>query len=46
MLVEAFARMSDREPILVMAGSDDGQLAEVMRLVKTLKLKDRVVFTG
>lgn len=46
MLVEAFARMSDREPVLVMAGSDDGQLAEVMRLVKTLQLQDRVVFTG
>jgi glycosyltransferase involved in cell wall biosynthesis len=46
MLVQAFSCMTDPEPMLVMAGSDDGQLAEVTRLVKTLHLQDRVVFTG
>jgi glycosyltransferase involved in cell wall biosynthesis len=46
MLVEAFASLQDIEPILVIAGPDDGQLAEAQALVTKYQLAERVIFTG
>jgi glycosyltransferase involved in cell wall biosynthesis len=49
-LVRAYAcllkSMKDDNAILVLAGSDDGYLAGAKRLVASLKIVDKVVFTG
>ena len=49
-LVRAYAcllkSMKDDNAILVLAGSDDGYLAGAKRLVASLKIADKVVFTG
>jgi glycosyltransferase involved in cell wall biosynthesis len=49
LLVEAFARLPEAERkgvLLVVAGPDDGQLAEVQALVARHGLEDQVIFTG
>lgn len=48
MLVKAFAQMDEaaKDCRLVIAGPDDGQLAEVKGLVQRYGLGDRVIFTG
>ena len=47
MLVEAFARVrTDLNAVLVIAGPDDGQLAEVNRMIDELNIRDRVVLPG
>lgn len=46
MLVEAFARMSGDEALLVIAGPDDGQLAEVESLIRKHRLEARVYLPG
>jgi glycosyltransferase involved in cell wall biosynthesis len=47
MLVKAFAHMNhDLDAKLIIAGPDDGQLAEVKKLVSMHGLKKHVVFTG
>lgn len=46
MLVHAFARLPLPQARLVIAGPDDGQLAEVQRLVRQYDLTARVIFTG
>lgn len=46
LLVDAFAKMTDREPILVIAGPDDGQLSEIKTLVERYGLQSRVFFPG
>jgi len=46
MLVEAFARMRTRDTHLVIAGPDDGQLAEVTTLIERHDLGDRTTLTG
>jgi glycosyltransferase involved in cell wall biosynthesis len=49
-LVRAYAcllkSMKDNNAVLVVAGSDDGYLAEAKRLAASLKIADKVVFTG
>ncbi len=46
MLIEAFARMKDLDAVLVIAGPDDGQLAEVKTLIARHALDNRVILTG
>jgi glycosyltransferase involved in cell wall biosynthesis len=49
LLVEAFARLPERarrQTRLVIAGPDDGQLAEVQALVERYRLEEQVIFTG
>jgi glycosyltransferase involved in cell wall biosynthesis len=49
LLIEAFAQMPAalrQQAKLIIAGPDDGQLAQVQALVKQYCLEDRVVFTG
>jgi glycosyltransferase involved in cell wall biosynthesis len=46
MLVEAFAQMNNKAAQLVIAGPDDGQLAEVQALVAKYGLENRVFFPG
>lgn len=46
MLVEAFAQITDRGAHLVIAGPDDGQLAEVQSLIAKHGLESRVTLTG
>jgi glycosyltransferase involved in cell wall biosynthesis len=46
MLVEAFARLTGIDVQLVIAGPDDGQLAEVQQLVRKFNLDDQVVLPG
>jgi glycosyltransferase involved in cell wall biosynthesis len=47
MLVEAFAKIDPAlNAALVIAGPDDGQLAEVRRLIDHFHLKDRVILPG
>ncbi len=47
LLVKAFARLKNRQGVsLVIAGPDDGQLAEVQDLVKEFSLEDQTLFTG
>ena len=46
MLVAAFARLKNRDAQLVIAGPDDGQLAEVQNLIGDLGLEGRVVLPG
>lgn len=49
LLVEAYTKLPEplrRQTKLVIAGPDDGQLAEVQTLVKHRQLQDRVIFTG
>jgi glycosyltransferase involved in cell wall biosynthesis len=49
LLVEAFARLPEgtrRQTRLVIAGPDDGQLAEVQALVERYRLGEQVIFTG
>ncbi len=46
MLLEAFSRMNLPDARLVIAGPDDGQLAEVERLIQQLGLSEKVFLTG
>ncbi len=46
MLVEAFAQMQNRAAHLVIAGPDDGQLAEVQALIQKFGLQNRVSLPG
>lgn len=46
LLIEAFAHLQDEDALLVVAGPDDGQLAEAQALVARYGLQRRVVFTG
>jgi glycosyltransferase involved in cell wall biosynthesis len=46
MLVEAFARLQIQESQLVIAGPDDGQLAEIQELVRYYGLDERVLLPG
>jgi glycosyltransferase involved in cell wall biosynthesis len=47
MLVEAFAKMDPAlNAALVIAGPDDGQLPEVLRLIDAFGLKDQVILSG
>lgn len=46
MLVEAFAQMQNRAAHLVIAGPDDGQLAEVQSLIQKYGLEERVSLPG
>jgi glycosyltransferase involved in cell wall biosynthesis len=46
MVVEAFAQVDDRNLHLAIVGPDDGQLAEVQRLVAKHDLKERVILPG
>ncbi|MCA9367243.1 glycosyltransferase [Candidatus Kaiserbacteria bacterium] len=46
MLIEAYAKMVNKTPALVIAGPDDGQMDEVKALVQKHQLGDRVLFTG
>ncbi len=49
LLVEAFARLPANQLVhtrLVLAGPDDGSLAQLRELVTTLELNGRVIFTG
>lgn len=46
MLVEAFAQLRDGDARLVIAGPDDGQLAEVQSLLAQYHLQARVTITG
>jgi glycosyltransferase involved in cell wall biosynthesis len=46
MLVEAFAKMKNVEAQLVIAGPDDGQLADVQKIIKSLSLEKKVFLTG
>ncbi len=46
MLVEAFARRADPDAHLVIAGPDDGQMADVKALVTSHRLETRVTLTG
>lgn len=46
MLVEAFAQLPNRAAHLVIAGPDDGQLAEVQALIKKYGLEGRVSLPG
>lgn len=46
MLVNSFALLNRPDVQLVIAGPDDGQLAEVLGLVRQHGLTDRVIFTG
>lgn len=48
LLVRAFhALPAEHDPIrLVIAGPDDGYLAQVIRLIHSLQLEDRVIYTG
>jgi glycosyltransferase involved in cell wall biosynthesis len=46
MLVEAFSHMERRGAKLVIAGPDDGQLAEVHALIRKYDLGSQVVLTG
>lgn len=46
MLVEAFAQMQNRAAHLVIAGPDDGQLAEVQALIRQYGLQARVSLPG
>ena len=45
-LVEAFHRLDDLDAYLAIVGPDDGQLAEVRRLIVQYRLEERVVLTG
>lgn len=46
-LVKAFSLLKGRENLkLVLAGPDDGMLESLRKLVASLQLKDRVLFTG
>jgi len=46
MLVEAFARLDGLDAQLAIVGPDDGQLAEVQRLIQQYHLGDRVILPG
>jgi glycosyltransferase involved in cell wall biosynthesis len=46
MLVEAFGKMQNRSVHLVIAGPDDGQLAEVQSLIQKYGLQERVSLPG
>lgn len=46
LLIEAFARLKNLDTILVIAGPDDGQLAEVKMLIARNNLGRRVILTG
>jgi glycosyltransferase involved in cell wall biosynthesis len=46
MLIEAFARLNGLDAQLAIVGPDDGQLAEVQRLIAQHHLQERVVLTG
>lgn len=46
MLVKAFAQLNDCAAHLVIAGPDDGQLAEVQSLITQHRLEARVTLTG
>lgn len=46
MLVDAFSKLACSNAHLVIAGPDDGQLAEIKDLVKQHELMNRVTFTG
>lgn len=46
MLIEAFARLRDLDAYLVIAGPDDGQLAEVKTIIAKHNLHDRVRLPG
>ncbi len=46
MLVKAFAKLDNNDAILAIVGPDDGQLTEVISLIKEYRIKDRVILTG
>lgn len=46
MLIEAFVRLKTPNVQLIIAGPDDGQLPEVLRLIKKYGVQDRVVLPG
>lgn len=46
MLIQAFARLRDSDAQLAVAGPDDGQLAEVQRLVQKYGLEKRIIIPG
>jgi glycosyltransferase involved in cell wall biosynthesis len=46
MLIEAFAKMRIVEPILVIAGPDDGHLFELKAMVENGNFGNRIFFTG
>jgi glycosyltransferase involved in cell wall biosynthesis len=46
MMVEAFVRLKTPKAQLAIAGPDDGQLQEVLRLITQYKLQDRVILPG
>ncbi len=46
MMVEAFARVKAPGAVLVIAGPDDGQLAEVQSLIEAHRLTERVILPG
>ncbi len=46
MLVEAFRRLEGAEAYLAIVGPDDGQLAEVERMIERYGLGERVILTG
>jgi glycosyltransferase involved in cell wall biosynthesis len=46
MLMQAFTKIQALDAVLVIAGPDDGQLAEIQNLVEKYNLNSRVYFTG
>lgn len=46
MLIEAFARLEDSNAQLAVVGPDDGQLAEVQKLIQQYNLEKRVILPG
>ncbi len=46
MLIEAFVRLKTPQVQLMIAGPDDGQLPEILRLIEKYRLQDRVVLPG
>jgi glycosyltransferase involved in cell wall biosynthesis len=46
MLVQAFARMKSAKARLAIAGPDDGQLTEVLALIRQYSLANRVILLG
>jgi glycosyltransferase involved in cell wall biosynthesis len=46
MLIEAFVRLKGSDAQLAVVGPDDGQLAEVQRLIQKHKLEKRVILPG
>lgn len=46
MLIQAFARLENLDAQLAIVGPDDGQLAEVKKLIQRYELDDKVTITG